>query len=194
MGANSSLPLKQLSHKLCMLLALTRPSRSADLASLQIDRCWFSPEGVAFLPAALAKQSRQGKTLTEYFFPSFSHNRELCPVATLRQYINVTSSLRSEGTVKLFVAIVRPHHPVSSSTIARWLRDMLQQAGINVGIFGAHSVRGASSSAAAAAAGVTTNDILKAADWSSESVFTNFYYRPTGDVTYGRAVLSRLRQ
>ena len=140
MGANSSLPLKQLSHKLCMLLALTRPSRSADLASLHIDRCRFSPEGIAFLPAALAKQSRQGKTLTEYFFPSFSHNRELCPVATLRQYINVTSSLRLEGTVKLFVAIVRPHHPVSSSTIARWLRDMLQQAGINVGIFGAHSV------------------------------------------------------
>ena len=116
-------------------------------------------------------------------------------MANLRQYINVTSSLRSEGTVKLFVAIVRPHHPVSSSTIAQWLRDMLQQAGINVGMFGAHSVRGASSSsAAAAAAGVTTNDILKAADWSSESVFTNFYYRPTGDVTYGRAVPSRLRQ
>ena len=48
-GANSSLPLRQLLHKLCMLLALTRPSRSADLASLQIDRCRFSPEGVAFL-------------------------------------------------------------------------------------------------------------------------------------------------
>ena len=111
-------------------------------------------------------------------------------MATLRQYINVTSSLHSEGTVKLFVAIVRPHHPVSSSTIAQWLRDMLQQAGINVGIFGAHSVRGPS----AAAAGVTTNDILKAADWSSELVFRNFYYRPTGDVTYGRAMLSRLRQ
>ena len=67
MGANSSLPLKQLSHKLCMLLALTRPSRSADLVSLQIDRCRFSPEGVAFLPAAVAKQSRQGKTLTVFF-------------------------------------------------------------------------------------------------------------------------------
>ena len=45
----------------CMLLALTRPSRSVDLAALQVDRCYFSPEDVAFLPAALAKQSRQGK-------------------------------------------------------------------------------------------------------------------------------------
>ena len=163
LGTNTSLSLKQLSHKLCMLLALTRPSRSADLAALQIDRCRFNPEGVTFLPATLAKQSRQGKTLTEYFFPSFSHNRELCPVTTLQKYIDVTSSLRPEGKVKLFVAIVKPHNPVSSATIARWLRDVLQQAGIDIGIFGAHSIRGASSSAAAAA-GVTTNDILKAAD------------------------------
>ena len=140
MGENSSLPLKQLCYKLCMLLALTRPSQSEDLASLQIDRCWFSPEGTAFLPAALVKQSRQGKALTEYFFPSFPHNRELCLVATLRQYINVTSSPRQERTVKLFVAIVNPNHPVSSSTIAQWLRDTLQQAEIDVGIFGAHSV------------------------------------------------------
>ena len=192
MGVTTSLSLKQLSHKLCMLLALARPSRLADLASLQIDRCRFNPEGVTFLPAALAKQSRPCKALTEYFFPSFPHNRELCPVATLRQYLTVTSPLHPEGAVKLFVAIIKPHNPVSSSSIARWLKETLQQAGIDVGIFGAHSVRGASSSsAAAAAAGVTTNDILKAADWSSESVFRNFYYRPTGDVTYGRAMLSQ---
>ena len=110
-------------------------------------------------------------------------------MATLRQYLTVTSPLHPEGAVKLFVAVVEPHNPVSLSSIARWLRDTLQQAGIDVGIFGAHSVREASSSATAA--GVTTNDILKGADWSSESVFRNFYYRPTGDVAYGRVVLSQ---
>lgn len=93
--------------------------------------------------------------------------------------------------MKLFVAIVKPHNPVSSSSITRWLRETLQQAGIDVGIFGSHSVRGAPSSSSSAAAGVTTNDILKAADWSSESVFRNFYYQPTEDVTYGRVVLSQ---
>ena len=79
--------------------------------------------------------------------------------------------------MKLFVAIVNPNHPISSSTIAQWPRDKLQQAEIDVGIFGAHLLQGASSSsssAAAAAAGVTINDILKAADWSSESIFRNF--------------------
>ena len=83
----------------------------------------------------------------------------------LRHYIDSTSSLRPEGSMRLFVALVKPHNPVSSSTIAR-LKGMLQQAGVDISIFGAHSVRGASSSSAAAA-GVTTSDILQAADWSS---------------------------
>ena len=140
LGSNSSFSLKQLSYKLCMLLSLTRPSRSADLASLQVDRCRFSLEGVTFLPAALAKQSRQGRVLKEYFFPSFPHNRELCPVDALRHYIDSTSSLHPEGSVSLFVALVKPHNLVSSSTIAHWLKGMLQQAGIDVSIFGAHLV------------------------------------------------------
>ena len=172
-----------------MLLALTRPSQSADLASLQVDRCRFSPEGVTFLSAALAKQSRQGRVLKEYFFCSFPHNRELYPVDALRHYIDSTSSLRPEGSVRLFVALVKPQNPVSSSTIARWLKGMVQHAGVDKSIFGAHSVRGASSSSAAAA-GVTTSNILQAADWGSESVFRKFYYRPTGNVAYGRATLS----
>ena len=66
---------------------------------------------------------------------------------------------------------------------------MLKLSGINVGIFTAHSTRSASVSAAADS-GMTVNDILKAADWSSESVFRQFYYRPTHDPSYGRTVLS----
>ena len=49
--------------------------------------------------------------------------------------------------------------------------SLLEAAGIDTSVFSAHSVRGASSSAAANL-GITTNDnILKAADRSSESVF-----------------------
>jgi len=100
-----------------MLMALTRPSWLADLVSLQIDRCQFSPEGMAFLPAALAKHSRLDRVL----FPSFPHNREPCLIATLRWYLTVTFPLYPEGAVKLYAAVVKPHNPVSSSSIARWL-------------------------------------------------------------------------
>ena len=193
LGPTATLSLKSLTHKLVMLLALTRPSRSADLASLNLDRRRFSPEGVAFLPSRLAKQSRQGRPLVEYFFPSFPHDPDLCPVRTLRQYELITSPLRGSSNRALFLAMVKPHLPVASCTIARWLKKVLEDAGIDVSIFSAHSVRGASSSAAALA-GVTTNVILEAADWSTESVFRRFYYKPRHSTTYGDAVLSASRQ
>ena len=185
LGPTSTLLLKPLTFKLVMLLSLTRPSRSADLAALQLDRRQYKPEGVVFLPGALAKQSSQGRVLREFFFPSFPLNANLCPVKTLQQYEKATASLRSDHC-KLFVAIKKPHKPVAACTIARWLKEGLKLAGINVSLFSGHSVRGASTSAAAGA-GV---DIMQAADWSTESVFQRFYYRPSHDVTYGRTVLS----
>ena len=69
-----------------MLMSLARPSRSADLVSFFIDNCHYKPEGVVFVPLVLAKQSRQGKPMTEYFCASFADNKEFCLVETLRQY------------------------------------------------------------------------------------------------------------
>ena len=187
-GSNDSLSLKQLSWKTAMLLALTRPSRSADLSQLSLSGKQYKPAGVTFTPSSLAKQSRQGKPITEFFFPSFQHDSGLCPVVTLKAYEERTVTCRGAET-KLFLALIKPHKAVTSSTIARWLKSLLEAAGIDTSVFTAHSVRGASSSAAANL-GITTNDILKAADWSSESVFQRFYYKPTEDPSYGRAVLS----
>ena len=89
----------------------------------------------------------------------------------------------------MLVAIVKPQKSVASCTIAHWLRQTLKLAGIDVSIFAGHSTRGASTSAATGA-GITTTDIMKAADWSTESVFRRHYYHPSHDVSFGRAVLS----
>ena len=118
---------------------------------------------------------------------------DLCPVHTLQQYETVTFPLRADGHRTLFLAVVKPHLPVASCTIAQWLKKVLEDSGIDVSIFSAHSIRGASSSAAAFA-GVTTNDILEAADWSTESVFRRFYYKPRHSTTYGDVVLSATHQ
>ena len=104
-GDTDSLSLKLLTFKLVMLMSLARPSRSADLASLCIKNCQYKPEGVTFLPSSLAKQSRQGKPLTDYFFASFPDNKRLCPVETLRQYQQMTAPLRSEADQLLIVII-----------------------------------------------------------------------------------------
>ena len=152
-----------------MLLSLTRPSRSVDLAKLNLVGLRNTPEGAVFLPTALAKQSRPGKEFKEFLFPKFAENEKLCPVQSLSLYIERTKALRGDAT-QLFISFIKPHNPVTSSTIARWLKLGMESAGIDTSIFKAHSVRSASTSAASMQ-GVTTEDILGAADWSTESSF-----------------------
>ena len=191
MGNNDNLPNDQLTHKTVILLALTRPSRSTDLANLDLDHRRYSPEGVTFIPTKLAKQSKQSKPLTEFFFPCFPGNKLLCPVTTLRAYEERTKGKRGDhNRAQLFIALIKPHNPVTSPTIARWIRTILSKAGIDTDTFKAHSTRSAAVSTAASI-GLTTNDILNAADWSSESVFRKFYYRPEAKNTFGIAVLSK---
>ena len=119
LGKNETLPLPVLTHKTVMLLALTRPSRSADLSQLDLTGRRYIPEGVVFSPTKLAKQSRQSRPLTDFFFPTFPHNKRLCPVHTLKVYEERTASFR-EGQVSsvLFLTTIKPHSPAASSTIA----------------------------------------------------------------------------
>ena len=65
----------------------------------------------------------------------------------------------------------------------------MADAGIDISIFKAHSIRGASCSTAA---GVGV-DILDAADWSSEGTFQRFYcreFKKDDGTAFGSAVLS----
>ena len=123
-----------------MLLALTRPSRSADLARLSLAGFKTTPEGAVFVPAALAKQSTANKAIKDFFFPRFTENVRLCPVHSLTLYIERTRQLRGTST-QLFIAIIKPHLPVTTSTVARWLKQVIGDSGIDTNVFKAHSVR-----------------------------------------------------
>ena len=136
----------------------------------------------------LTKQSRQGKELKEFFFPYFPDNTKLCPVRSLLMYIRRTKVLRGDNN-QLFVSLIKPHGPVTSSTIARWLKELMTAASIDTNVFKAHSVRSASTSAATMQ-GVTTQDIRSAADWSTESTFQKLYYKPVQSTVFARAVLA----
>ena len=74
------------------------------------------------------------------------------------------------------MSIQKPFKAVSKDSIARWVKQVLMKAGINITTFGAHSTRSASTSAAKAS-GDPVNTIMKAAGWSSETTFARFYER-----------------
>jgi len=119
----------------------------------------FKSNGVIFRPAHLAKQSRSFKPIADFFFPSFAEDPTICPMVTLRAYEEKTEGFRAtlpiDSRYQLFLSCIGQHTLVSSSTIARWLKCFMAEAGIDISIFKAHSVRGASCSTAVGA-GVTT--------------------------------------
>lgn len=95
----------------------------------------------------------------------------------LDNYLRVTRSLRPDGVTKLFIALRKPHNPASSTTIARWIKEVLCDAGIDISRFKAHSTRAASTSAARAM-GIPLDEIMKVAGWSRVSTFETFYHKP----------------
>ena len=72
----------------------------------------------------------------------------------------------------LILSYIKPHRPITVQRIAHWIKDILEEAGVDTGTFKAHSVRGAATSAALAK-GVSIEEILRTADWST---FRRFYY------------------
>ena len=96
---------------------------------------------------------------------------------TIKVYSKRTERIRKSES-SFFLTAVLDHHPATASIVARWIKTGLSRTGIDISIFEAHSVRSASTSAVADA-GVIVPEIMKAADWSSASVFEKFYHRLT---------------
>ena len=139
-----------------------------------------------FIISDHVKQSRPGREQPVLVLPKYTVNN-MCAVATLNEYINRTSSLRSDQY--LFISLVKPHKRVSKNTIARWIKNVLRLAGIDMSMYTAHSTRSASSSAAARY-NIPITSIMNAASWSNDNVFTKFYNKPVNkEAEYGTAML-----
>ena len=139
-----------------------------------------------FTVDVLLKQSRKGKHSAPLEFLTFPQNEKLCIVSVLKEYLRRTKEIRGEEN-KLLLSYQVPHKPVSKNTLARWLRQVLNGAGVDIALFSAHSTRAASTSAALSS-GVPVDVVLRAAGWCSESTFTRFY-RKEPAVNMGQALL-----
>ena len=158
------------------------------MAALDLSFKTYKPEGVLFKLATLTKKRKPGNSPKELFFGGFPEDRRLCVVQCLRRYEECTQQYRNQDNTRVFISYVKPHARVTPQRIAKWIKVVIGEAGIDSSIFSAHSTRGASSTAAAKQ-GVPTEEILRMADWSQENTFRKFYYRPDRDPTYGQQVL-----
>ena len=122
-------------------------------------------------------------------------NPSICPVACMECYIDRTAPLRNDSNSEsLFIGSNKPHKPVPSSTIGRWIKEQLKEAKIDTLVFSAHSGRGAAASKALNR-GVPVQSILNLGHWSRESTFAKFYKRSVPENTdlVGASILRSLQ-
>ncbi len=90
--------------------------------------------------------------------PKYDVDADVCPYACLEEYLLRTKPARTDDY--LLVSFIKPHKAVGAQTVARWIKSVLKDAGIDIAIFKPHSSRHAASTAAFDAK-IPIDDILK---------------------------------
>ena len=165
--------VQHLSRKLATLLAILCGQRAREILSLMDIRNITMEETCLIIRIGdLLKTSNLKFHNGELKFPKYIENTNICPVTTLKQYLQMIS--KNRGEIKSLFTQVRPFKPASKDTIARWIRETLSKAGIDTSIFSPHSTRSAARSTAKKVR-VPINTILKTVGWRSMKTFGQFY-------------------
>ena len=134
LGENEELTLKKLTQKLIMLLALVLGQRCLDLVRLTVSGRCYTGDGVILPCKGLVKQTRLNneQSLQPVKIKAFEDKR-LCLVSCVKAYEKATSSFRVGGEqTRLLLAVIPPHNPLLSSSIARWIKKSLAEAEVTL--------------------------------------------------------------
>jgi hypothetical protein len=191
----SQAPLKLLTFKTVFLLALASSRRRSEVHALSgsASDIAFEPDGSAtlrFLPEFLAKNQTPGfpspvlriRSLAG-FLTEGDADSCLCPVRSLRLYLDRTRSRRSAPLRRLFLSLNEDYRKdVSAGTISRWISDTVvlayktSLAETPASSPRAHELRALASSAAFLQS-CPLRQVLDAAFWRSENPFIHHYLR-----------------
>ena len=175
LGVNKKMSLIELSKKITILMLLLSGQRGQTIQALNLKNMKVEKDQISFYNEKLMKTSRPGRHKTTVTFRAYPHNKKLCIVTALKVYVRRTDEIRGSST-QLLVTTTKPTRPATIDTVRRWVKNLMQEAGIDVEIFKSHSTRGASMSKAVNY--VDTRIILKTAGWRKESTFGRFYKKP----------------
>lgn len=173
---NDDISIENLTKKAVTLLALVTAHRVQTLCKIKVQNIEIKENDRIIIKIPdLIKTSRPRSFQPLLIIPFFKEKPNICPASTLLTYINRTNFVRNHD--QLFVSYKIPYKPVSSQSISRWIKEVLNQSGIDTNIFTAHSTRHASTSTAHKNS-VNIDLIRKTAGWSeSSSVFARFYQK-----------------
>ena len=186
--------IKLVSYKTAFLLAFASAKRVSELHALSVSPacCRVSKISATLIP----EPGFMAKNETPQFHPEpiqlgrltdFSddaQSRNLCPLRALRIYLSRTKDIR-KGRLRLFLPLVQGKESITKATIARWItqaiilayrclsdrQDLRKILKVN-----AHELRAVSASWSFLQ-NCSLKDIMSAAFWRSETVFSSFYLR-----------------
>ena len=73
----------------------------------------------------------------------YRENDKICVLTCMKEYLKMVANLRGNLT-RLFVTTTNLYKIASQDTLTRWIKAMLQSAGIDMSVFTPHSTRSAS--------------------------------------------------
>lgn len=168
----------QLSYKLVMFLLITSCQRVQSIEFLKISRMIHGNEEIVFRLVRRLKHNTKG-SLQILQFKEFKLGLRLWVVFTLKHYIARTKYKR-KGEDQLMLGFKPPYQKISSNTLSRWTRELMEWAGLDSEVFTTHSIRSAVSSQMCRI-NIPIKDIMKKASWKTECVFRQFYQKPLMD-------------
>ena len=169
------LPLKDLSGKLVILLCLLSGQRDQTVQASNIKDMLLERGKCTFFIKRPMKTTKPGFNQSPIAFSEYSSNSKICIVTTINHYLEITKDLRI--TDQLIISYKKPHKAVTTSTISRWCKVILEKTGIDIDKYSLDSTRSVSSSKANIK-GLSLSEINKAAGWKEASSFRRFYDKP----------------
>jgi len=124
-----SIPLDRLTWRLATLLAIASGQRIQTLAAISINNIRSSDQGYEIVFPDILKTTRPGAAQPLMKLPVFPTEPRRCVPTTLRHYLSVTRRHRGQHC-QLLLCTTPPYRPASRNSISRWIKRVLETAGI----------------------------------------------------------------
>ena len=175
-GESKFLSLSQLLIKTCFLVSLVCFKRPACIRNMKkVQGYWeLNMSGLRCQTLGISKTELHHIS-TPIEIKPFPEDPQLCPVYHMVRLDKILDKVRPEGVTDFWLSSRKPHNPVSTQTICKWLKKVIIDSGALSG--SARDVRSVGSSTAAQA-GLDIGRIMQAADWRRVKTFQSHYFKP----------------
>ena len=172
-----NLSLELLTYKTVVLLLLVSGRRPQIIRNLNVERMKISGNSFTFIfQQTDLKEGRVNFKPEPLKVKKYPADKRLCIYKYLTEYLKKTLEIRG-AEKSFFLTTQKPHTQPSADSVSRWIKTVLNHAGVDTSHFKPGSTRAASNSKALRQ-GTPINEIMRNAGWSRESTFTKYYKKP----------------